>query len=94
MISTTTCAGAKVDRLAPGRPDILAEHPNWDNSNDFSGSQRRPAEAPEVIGTFIYNRRRLHSALGYRPPAAFEQSLQQQAAAARRPLAVAIATSS
>jgi putative transposase len=54
-------------------------------------------EAREAIGNFIenvYNRRRLHSALGYRSPAVFEQNLQQQAAAARRPLAVAIATSS
>jgi transposase InsO family protein len=54
-------------------------------------------EAREAIGIFIekvYNRRRLHSALGYHPPAVFEQNLQQQAAAARRPLAVAIATSS
>ena len=54
-------------------------------------------EAREAIGIFIetvYNRQRLHSALGYCPPAVFEENLQQQAAAARRPLAVAIATSS
>jgi Transposase and inactivated derivatives len=54
-------------------------------------------EAREAIGIFIekvYNRQRLHSALGYRPPAVFEENLQHQAAAARRPLAVATATSS
>jgi putative transposase len=53
-------------------------------------------QARAAIGGFIedvYNRQRLHSALAYRPPVEFEANLQQLAAAAQRPQAVADATS-
>jgi hypothetical protein len=53
-------------------------------------------QARDAIGTFIedvYNRQRLHSALACRPPVEFEGKLQQLAAAAQRPQAVADATS-
>jgi transposase InsO family protein len=52
-------------------------------------------EARAAIGIFIeqiYNRQRLHSAIAYRPPAEFEQNLQQLVTAARQSPAVAIAT--
>jgi putative transposase len=59
-------------------------------------SYRDLDQARAAIGAFIedvYNRQRLHSALAYRPPAEFEANLQQPAAAAQRPQAVADATS-
>jgi len=41
------------------------------------------AEARASIGHFldkVYNQKRLHSALGYRPPAEFEQTLSESTA--------------
>lgn len=61
----------------------------------FREDYRDLAEAHTGIGRFleqVYNQKRLHSALGYRPPAEFEFAVRADQAAAARPIATASAT--
>ena len=73
-------AGARISMAAVGAPKENAPTERWmrtmkEEEVDLE-EYRTFGEAKQAIGRFIeevYNRKRLHSALGYRPPSEFEE---------------------
>lgn len=81
-VSVLHAAGARISMSGKGRPRDNAQAESFmrtlKHEEVYLGDYQSFTEARARIGRFItdvYNQKRLHSSLGYRPPSEFEQLL-------------------
>lgn len=87
-VDTLTEAGARISMSARGKPRDNAKAESFFKTlkveevylQDYNSFEEAKSRLDHFIGA-VYNERRLHSALGYRPPAEFEQQLSDNPAA-------------
>jgi transposase InsO family protein len=81
-VDTLTEAGARISRSARGKPRDNAKAESFFKTlkveevylQDYNSFEEAKSRLDHFIGA-VYNEKRLHSALGYRPPVEFERQL-------------------
>ena len=81
-VQVLEAAGARISMSGKGRPRDNAQAESFmrtlKHEEVYLGDYQSFGEAKQAVGRFIddvYNEKRLHSSLGYRPPSEFEQLL-------------------